>query len=285
MEFKITTFQRPAEITFNYEELERELAAKTQEYASIVYSEDQMKEAKADRALLRKLKDAIDSERKRVKTEYMEPFTDFENKTKRLMALIDEPINAIDGQVKAQEEKKKAEKKSAIESFFNGLENRPEWLDFDRIFDEKWLNVTVSMPVIHDTITTRIRLIRQDLNTLSTMPFAFEATEAYKTSLDLNSAIAEGQRLEAIQKAKEEAQRKAEEEKAAAEQPKEEPKVEEPVSVPQAQVEEKKGTYALAFQIEPSKLPMVKQFFRENGIATLELTYEGNRTFKYVQKG
>ena len=285
MEFKITTFQRPAEITFNYEELEKELAAKTQEYASIVYSEDQMKEAKADRALLRKLKDAIDSERKRVKTEYMEPFTDFENKTKRLIALIDEPINAIDGQVKAQEEKKKAEKKSAIESFFNGLENKPDWLEFDRIFDEKWLNATVSMPVIHDTISTRIRLIRQDLNTLSTMPFAFEATEAYKTSLDLNSAIAEGQRLEAIQKAKEEAQRKAEEAKVAAEQPKEEPEVEEPVSVPQAQVEEKKGTYALAFQIEPSKLPMVKQFFRENGIAILELHYEGGRTFKYIQKG
>ena len=285
MEFKITAFQRPAEITFNYEELEKELAAKTQEYASIVYSEDQMKEAKADRALLRKLKDAIDSERKRVKTEYMEPFTDFENKTKRLMALIDEPINAIDGQVKAQEEKKKAEKKSAIESFFNSLENKPDWLEFDRIFDEKWLNVTVSMPVIHDTISTRIRLIRQDLNTLSTMPFAFEATEAYKTSLDLNSAIAEGQRLEAIQKAKEEAQRKAEEAKVAAEQPKEEPKVEEPVSAPQAQGEEKKGTYALAFQIEPSRLPMVKQFFRENGIATLDLHYEGNRTFKYVQKG
>ena len=168
------------------------------------------------------------------------------------------------------------------------MENKPDWLDFDRIFDEKWLNATVSMPVIHDTITTRIRLIRQDLNTLSTMPFAFEATEAYKTSLDLNSAIAEGQRLEAIQKAKEEAQRKAEEAKAAAEQvkeePKEEPKVEEPVSVPQTQVEEKKGTYALAFQIEPSKLPMVKQFFRENGIATLDLHYEGNRTFKFVQK-
>lgn len=273
MEFKITTFQKPAEITFNYEELEKELAAKTQEYASIVYSEDQMKEAKADRSNLRKLKEALNDERKRLEKEYMEPFTDFKNKVNRLIALIDEPINAIDGQVKAQEEKKKAEKKSAIENFFNGLENKPDWLEFDRIFDEKWLNVTVSMPVIHDTISTRIRLIRQDLNTLSTMPFAFEATEAYKTSLDLNSAIAEGQRLEAIQKAKEEAQRKAEE-----------AKVEEPVSAPQAQAEEKKGTYALAFQIEPSRLPMVKQFFRENGIATLELTYEGNRTFKFVQK-
>lgn len=284
MELKIQPITLPQAIEFNFPELKRELEDKVSVYANMVYSEDQIKIAKTDIASLRKLDKALTEERIRVKKEILEPYEEFELKMKVLSGIIGEAISNIDVQIKAQEEKKKSEKKSAIESFFNGLENKPDWLEFDRIFDEKWLNVTVSMPVIHDTITTRIRLIRQDLNTLSTMPFAFEATEAYKASLDLNSAIAEGQRLEAIQKAKEEAQRKVEEAKAAAEQPKEEPKVEEPVSAPQAQVEEKKGTYALAFQIEPSKLPMVKQFFRENGIATLELTYEGNRTFKYVQK-
>ena len=280
LELKIVPYQKPPEIVFNHEEIERELKERIALYGNTVYSEDQIRQAKSDRALLRKFQDAINDERKRVKAEYTESLTDFENKMKHLAALVDEPINAIDVQIKAEEEKKKAEKKAVIEKFFNGLDGKPDWLKFEQIFNERWLNTTYSMTEVQNDIQVKIRMIHQDLKTLSILQYAFEATEFYKGCLDLNASIAEGARLDELQK-KKEAELHAKVEQAEKEL---QARLEEPKPAPTPTTEEKKATYAFAFQIEPSRLDMVRQFFKDNGIPTLELTYEGNRVFKYVQK-
>ena len=51
---------------------------------------------------------------------------------------------------------------------------------------------------------TAIETINNNISALQILPeFSFEATEVYKTSLDLGKAISEGQRLSEIQKRKE----------------------------------------------------------------------------------
>ena len=271
MELQINDFQVPAPISFNYDQIVAELAKKTQEYSAMVYSEEQIREAKADRAQLNKLKTALNDERKRIEREYLEPFQDFKSKINYLIGLIDEPIEAIDSQIKAQENKAKEEKKAFLEKWFLTAEGKPEWLQFEQLFESRWLNATVKVPAIQDEINARIRLINQDLKTLSTMSFGFEATEVYKTSLNLNSAIAEGQRLEAIQKAKEEAERKAKEEEEKAKEPIEEPKAE-PVSVPQT--EEKKKLYAVMLCVEPSRVESTMKALDEMGVKAKFMTYD-----------
>ena len=79
---------------------------------------------------------------------------------------------------------------------------------------------------MQEEIEEKLKQIENDLNTLSSLEaFSFEAIEEYKISLDVGKAIAEGQRLVAIQKRKEEQERakaeaevKAEEERHIAEQ-------------------------------------------------------------------
>lgn len=207
MELKVIDVQLPEQITFNYEELKTELKAKVSVYKNMVYGEAQIKDAKADRANLNKLKKALNDERIRREKEYMQPFNDFKAKINEIIQIIDKPVLMIDSQVKAFEEQQKAEKQMAIEAYFEGR-NSFEWLKLEQIFNEKWLNASVKMPNVTAEIDSAIEQIEKDLETLQNLSeFSFEAIEEYKRSLDLNKAITEGHRLSEIQKRKVEAEK------------------------------------------------------------------------------
>lgn len=211
MDLKIEEYQLPAEIQFNFEEIKLEISEKLKKFENLVYTDDQVKDAKSDRASLNKLKKALQDEKTRRKKEYLKPFEDFENKINEIIKLIDAPVSLIDKQVKEFEEKKKADKRIEIGSFWETTEH-PDWITLARIFDERWLNATYSMRQIKDDINGWINRINSEIETLQQLDsFSFEAIETYKRSLDLNQAIAEGKRLADIQKRKEEeARRKAE---------------------------------------------------------------------------
>lgn len=210
MEIEIKEYKLPAEIKFNFEELKQEVIAKCNLYESMVYTEDQIKDAKADKASLNKLKKALNDERLRLEREYMKPFESFKSQVKELCTLIDKPVALIDKQITVAEDKRKADKRVEIGSYFVTLE-RPEWLKLERIFNEKWLNTTYKMQDITAELDMTVTMINNNVATLNALPeFGFEALEEYKRTLDFNKALLEGQRLADIQKRKE-AQKIAEE--------------------------------------------------------------------------
>lgn len=215
MELQITEVKIPKVIEFiNFEEIKNEVAAKVERYANVVYTEDQIKEAKADRAKLRKFVDALETKRKEIKKECLAPYEAFEKQMKEVVAIVNEPIAMIDGQVKNYEEAKKADKRMAIEDFWIELSTDgkvPEGIKLEQIFNDRWLNATASFNGICAEIEERLNLINQDLATLAEMPeFAFEAIEVYKNTLNINIAIGEGKKLVEMQKRKAEAQAQAE---------------------------------------------------------------------------
>lgn len=208
MELRVNEYQLPEKINFNFEELKQELTEKVSHYETLVYTDEQIQEAKKDKANLNKLKKALNDERIRREKEYMIPFNDFKAKVNEIISIIDKPIAVIDSQVKSYEEQKKQDKMDAIVEFFNSCEV-PEWLHFSQIMQDKWLNASVSMKSVQNEILDRLEQVANDLATLSNLPeFGFEATEVYKTSLDMNKAISEAQRMSQIAKAKAEAEAK-----------------------------------------------------------------------------
>ncbi len=210
MELKVKAFTLPEAPKFNYSTLKKELTERAKFYESLVFTSEQLPEAKAERAKLNALKKALNDERIKLEREYMEPFNDFKAKINEIISIIDRPTQAIDSQVKSFEASQKAEKKEKIKAYFDGR-NPFEWLKLEQIFNEKWLNASVKLPAVTDEIDSIIERITTDLETLRNLPeFGFEATEEYKQSLDLNKAIAEGHRLSEIQKKKAEAERIAE---------------------------------------------------------------------------
>lgn len=213
MELKVNEVQIPESVTFNYEELKQELTEKVSMYETMVYSDEQIREAKADKAALNKLKKALNDERIRREREYMEPFNDFKSKINEIIGIIDKPVAVIDKQVKEYEEKRKQDKLDSITDYFNST-NHPEWLHFSQIMTDKWLNVSPSMSKIQKEIDEELKQIKTDLDTLSILPeFAFEATEVYKSTLDITKAINESHRLSEMAKKKAEQERLAEETK------------------------------------------------------------------------
>lgn len=215
MELKVKTPTFPDVIEFNFEELKQEITKKASDYVNLVYTEEQIQDAKKDRAALNKFVKALSDERIKIKNECLKPYEDFETKIKELAGIVNQAIANIDGQVEGYEEKKREEKRDAIKKFWNETEIAlPIPLTLEQIFDEKWLNASVSMKSIQTEINELLAKIEADLATLSNLPeFAFEAVEEYKTTLDLSKAIQEGQRLAEIQKRKQEAERlKAEQE-------------------------------------------------------------------------
>lgn len=223
MELKINEVQLPEQITFNYEELKQELTEKVSMYETLVYTDEQIKEAKVDKASLNKLKKALNDERIRREKEYMKPFDDFKAKINEIMDIIDKPLALIDKQVKEYEIKQKQEKKEQIKELWSEMDV-PEGLLLEDVFEDRMLNVSYGMNHVKQKMLDDIKRFNRDMETLAALPeYGFEAQQEYIRNHDLNKALAEGRRMAQIVKAKaerEEAMRKIEEEqkaKAAAE--------------------------------------------------------------------
>ena len=275
MELKVNEFQVPAQILFNYEELKQELEQKVSEYASLVYSDEQIKEAKADVAKLRKLTKSLTDERIRLEREFNKPFEDFKGKIKELVQITDKAISNIDKQVKEFDRLEQEKKKEILSDLWDKVEGKPDWLQFKDIFDKQWLNKTMTVNKVLVCFEMIVKTIDKDLTTLSNLPeFSFEATEVYKTTRDLSKAIMEGQRLSDIKRRKQE-QQQAEEQKrlqlereaqARAEAQKEEPSFVAVEEVKAEPVPEPRAWVAFKAYLSENEAKKLKGFFKENNI-------------------
>lgn len=203
MELKINSYQLPEAISFNFEELKNELQVKTEQYTKLVYTDDNIKTAKEDRADLNRLKKALNDERLRLQREYMKPFEGFKKQVDEIIGIIDRPVLAIDRQIKEYEAIKQDEKKHKIEELFGSL-LFPEFVKLDeKIFNPKWLNASVSLKQIEDSLQeTKAEIIR-NCQTLATLPsYSHEAVIYYQRTLDVTGALAKVRELTEIEEAK-----------------------------------------------------------------------------------
>lgn len=280
MELKVNEYQLPESIAFNYDEIKNELAERVHIYETVVYDDTQIKQAKADRADLNRFKKALNDERIRREKDYLKPFQDFKDKINELIKIVDKPCEVIDKQIKAYEEQEKAKKKDKIIDFWeNELREDittmpPEWLKLEAIFDDRWLNASVSIAAAKNEIKAKIEGIKTDLSTLAELPnFAFEATEVYKSTLDINKAINEGRRQEEIQRKKQEVERLKKEAEARAleeaQAAKEEEQAEAPaVSQPVEEEKEEPAATWVNFSalLTPNNAILLKEFFKLHNI-------------------
>lgn len=197
----------PQKIDFNYEAIKAELSEKLERYNSLVVTEDSVSAAKKDKAALNKLKTALEDRRKEVKKDCLRPYEDFEQKIKELVGMIDAPVQAIDGQIKAFDEIKREEKRTAIETFFaDSIGDLAPLLPFDKIFDPRWMNATYKIEGVQKEITDRIFKTRNDIGIIKAMNLSGEqqVLDVYLRTLDMSAALAEKTRLEDQKKRMEE---------------------------------------------------------------------------------
>lgn len=246
-------------VVFNYEELHTALEMKLADYKDRIYDETMIAEAKSDTANLNKLKKTLSDERISRKKDYMKPFEKFEEQIKELCGMIDEATSGIKAQLDEYEQKRVEEKRVAIRELFSEIAAEYDCLDFitlEKVYNQKWENKTATDKTIATEITAVFDKAVKDLEIISKMPnYSFEAKEAYKASLDLNKALAEGERIAQVQEAKrQEALRKAQEEIEARkhiEELNQLPKVE--TEVTSKYLPEAEPTFEVAFKVRITK--------------------------------
>ena len=203
-------------IGWNKEQITNVVENFISQYTGLVYTEDQMREAKKDRAILNAMKTNISNRRIQVKKELMAPYEVFEAEVKEVVAMIDEPIAMIDKQLTAYEEKLKEDKKSELVEYFKETVGELESvLTFDMIFNQKWLNKTVSMKQCKEDILNAITKTATDTKLIDEM-----ASEKYReyakdyyfrNGLNVTSAMNEVARMKEVDKKREEEKRLKEE--------------------------------------------------------------------------
>lgn len=208
MEFKIYNPQEDGflqEIDWNYEELKTEIQKKANDYMNLVYTADQIKDAKKDRAKLNKFVTALEDKRKEIKKQVMQPYTAFEKQEKELIGIVNQAVANIDTQIKGYEEAVRQEKLEKVKEIYKKtIGDLDRTVPFKKIYKDSWLNVSTTLK----SITTEIAEIRDkvdsDLKVINadTSPYVFEMKEEYLKAFDLTAAMMKKQKLEETAKKK-----------------------------------------------------------------------------------
>lgn len=178
------------EILWNADEISEEIEKKVGYYKSLVYTEDQVVEAKKDRATLNKFIAALKAKDSEIKKLCLAPYEAFHARMLQIIKQVEEPAALIDKQVKAFEEEQKVKKRGDIEDLFKSKGFQP-WVKLERIWDPKWLNKTCSMKQIEDDMNKWMYRIGEDIFLINKQGDGVQAAlSEYKRTLDVRAAVA-----------------------------------------------------------------------------------------------
>ena len=185
-------------ITDNMSEV-KEYALKTKEYyETLVYNDEQIKEAKDERASINKVIKKVADYRKDTVEKFNKPLEEFVKTAKETESILKEASNCIDVQIKKyEEEEKQAKKKECKELFDNLVGDLSELISFEKVFDNRWLNKTTKMTEVEQDIKNVIEKVNTGLQAIKGLNSEFE-TELINTFLqdyDLSKAIMKNTQL------------------------------------------------------------------------------------------
>ena len=192
----------------NLEALKEELQPKLEKYNNLVVTADSIKEAKADKAALNKLRSAIDDQRKAIKKQYLEPYNILESQCKEVVALIDAPIQAIDKQIKVFDEMDENKKYTEINEAFLKMDP-PDWIQLENILNPKWRNKTLKTDTLITEIKAAVKELVDGLNKITEMyanePYLLSITQFFKEHKDFSkTAVYAAQMRTAYEREKQE---------------------------------------------------------------------------------
>lgn len=190
-------------IESNLETIADNIKAELSEYDNYVVSEETIKDGKDLLAQIRKERKELDDSRKDGKNRYMEKWNNFETKLKPVIALYDDFINRIDGQVKEVKKSRKQAKQERIKAIYEELiGDLSEYAPLDFIYGSKWENATTSEKSIREEIQQSLDGIQMMISTIKmNEKYVDKGLEEYKKTHNLQSAIQKMKDFENIEKA------------------------------------------------------------------------------------
>ena len=187
--------------TWDFPAIKAQLQRGLDEYASIVYTDDSIKDAKNDRSTLNKVKKAIDDARKAYRAQCLAPYEAMEPEIKELIEMVDQQRRLIDTTVKDFEARQKEEKEKAVRAFYDRkagvLGNLADAL-YTTLFDPKWVNASTSKKKYEEAVIAAIDQASHDIQAIEAMqsPFVRTLTETYVSTRSMEKVSEKKAELE-----------------------------------------------------------------------------------------
>lgn len=203
-------------MSWNEDEVKANLAEMLEAYTGRVYTADEIKSAKADRAAVNRWEKQLGAAATMAKKLYTSPLEDFQKSIKEMQAQCRAVSGAIDEQVKAVENAEKEEKRNALELVFNdNAAELAKMISFDRLLVPQWLNKSFELAKASRELRVAIETKRAEIETIreSCGEDAEACITEYLRNLSTAEALAEhSRRIKAreAQKAAGEAKKAAE---------------------------------------------------------------------------
>lgn len=165
--------------------------------STVVVTPDTVRANKKLLAKLNKAFNTIDTERKRVKREFVEPFKRVDDEVKELKGIVDEATGYVRSQIRELEEIERDEKEKEIKAIWDKRVDRLDikpFLFFEHFLTPKHLNKTTSMSKVEKEMADYISQEQENYTALRTFcetneyDFAHALTLYYKTP-DIASVI------------------------------------------------------------------------------------------------
>ena len=107
---------------------------------------------------------------------------------------------------KKKKQKKLEEVKALFERVKDAAGEELEFVGFEQIFEDKFLNASLSLKMVETVISNKFNSIKCNLKTIADLKeYSFEATEVYKETLNINEALEKARYMVEIAKKKAEA--------------------------------------------------------------------------------
>ena len=187
-----------AEPTTNLDEVQDNIDGLLAAYTGRVYTADEIKGAKADRAHVNKWDKQLADAATAIKKHYLERVDPVLDRIAAMRRQVKEVSAAIDKQVKAVEEGEREDKRRALELIYRDAagEDLAPLIPFARLLDDRWLNKSVSLAAAGRELRKAVATRREELRMIRTT--CGEDAEAcvteYLRDLSLNDALNECQR-------------------------------------------------------------------------------------------
>ena len=199
-ELQIVGLEKTEISSWDFESIKTELAQALSVYKNMVYTDESIKSAKNDKAVLAKLKKMVEDRRKAYKSKCLEPYEAIEPQVKEIVAMIEEQRVLIDDVVKDYTERQKREKEEDIKKYYDkkasvlGDVANPL---FNKLLDPKWLNASVSKAKYEEEVQERITKAKNDIEAIRAInsPFVDTLIEKYVDTLSLDEAKAKNDEL------------------------------------------------------------------------------------------
>ena len=197
------------EIKWNYEDIKKEVAAQAETYATAVYTDDLIKQAKADRAKLNKFVKALKDRRTDVRKKLLAPDEQFGRQVDEIVGIVQKAISNIDTQVKDYETRLRTEKvkklRAAYEEMIDGDDILREAAPFERIWVPEWANATFNLNKAKGEMAEKLSTVNNGLSIIDNIdsPYAGDMKKVFLETYDIGKAMERRIQLE------EEAKRRA----------------------------------------------------------------------------